>query len=123
MSDSSLLAGREGQDPWPQPQPGGDPDATDAGTDTEMDWRDQAACRSTSPDLFFPVGATGTALIEIAAAKYVCSQCQVREACLEYALDTHQEYGVWGGSSEEERRILRRRRRQAASRSTAQPAS
>ena len=38
-------------------------------------WRTDAACRSTDPDLFFPVGTTGTALDHIAAAKAVCATC------------------------------------------------
>ncbi|MGH9184889.1 MAG: WhiB family transcriptional regulator, partial [Acidimicrobiales bacterium] len=72
------------------------------------DWRDVAACRDTSPDLFFPVGTTGPALEQIASAKAVCRQCPVQSACLEFALVTNQDSGVWGGTSEEERRQLRR---------------
>jgi WhiB family transcriptional regulator, redox-sensing transcriptional regulator len=72
------------------------------------DWRDLSACRDTSPDLFFPVGTTGPAIEQIAQAKAVCNTCLVRQPCLEYALVTNQDSGVWGGTSEEERRKLRR---------------
>ncbi len=75
------------------------------------DWRSQALCRDTNPDLFFPVGTTGVALDQIAAAKAVCTQCAARPECLEYALDTNQDSGVWGGLSEEERRQESRRKR------------
>jgi WhiB family redox-sensing transcriptional regulator len=83
-------------------------------------WRADAACAQVDPDLFFPVGVTGPAVGQIAAAKAVCSGCPVRSECLEFAIATNQEYGVWGGASEEERRVLRRqwraaRRRQVAS--------
>ena len=71
-------------------------------------WRLRALCRSVDPDLFFPVGTTGLALEQIAEAKAVCSMCCVNEQCLEYALATNQDSGVWGGTSEEERRSLRR---------------
>ena len=72
------------------------------------DWRELAACRDTSPDLFFPVGTTGPAIEQIAQAKAVCATCEVQTLCLEYALATNQDSGVWGGTSEEERRKLRR---------------
>ena len=83
------------------------------------DWRDYSACRDTDPDLFFPVGTTGPAIEQIETAKAVCRSCDVRRACLEYALVTNQDSGIWGGTSEEERRALRRqyvaRQRKAAS--------
>ena len=72
------------------------------------DWRTRSSCRDTAPDMFFPVGTTGLALDQIAAAKAVCSSCEVQSACLEFALATNQESGVWGGTSEEERRKLRK---------------
>ena len=72
------------------------------------DWRLQAACRDTDPDLFFPVGTTGPALEQIDAAKAVCRTCDSQAACLEFALATNQESGIWGGTSEEERRKLRK---------------
>lgn len=71
-------------------------------------WRVRAACTAVDPDLFFPVGVTGPAVGQIAAAKAVCAGCEVRAECLEFAISTNQEYGVWGGTSEEERRVLRR---------------
>lgn len=80
-------------------------------------WRHQASCRSVDPDLFFPVGSTGMALEQIAAAKEVCDLCPVNGPCLEFALSTNQDSGVWGGTSEDERRTLRRawlRQRRAA---------
>ena len=84
----------------------------------EDDWRDLAACRDTDPDLFFPVGTTGPAIDQIGSAKSVCRECEVQEPCLEFALMTNQDSGVWGGTSEEERRSLRKkwlaRRRQAS---------
>ena len=75
-------------------------------TDT---WRDRAACRDTDPELFFPIGTTGSAVEQIEAAKAVCLTCEARHPCLEFALATNQESGVWGATSEEERRALRKR--------------
>ena len=71
-------------------------------------WRVDAICRDTDPELFFPVGTTGYALLQIARAKEVCGQCPVQGECLDYALETNQDSGIWGGTSEEERRVLRR---------------
>ena len=76
------------------------------------EWRQFAECRDTDPDLFFPVGTTGPALEQIANAKAVCRTCDVQGLCLEYAVSTNQDSGVWGGTSEEERRQMRRARQQ-----------
>jgi WhiB family redox-sensing transcriptional regulator len=76
-----------------------------------MDWVHRARCTNEDPELFFPVGTTGPALAQIAAAKAICMQCEVRRECLEWALATGQDAGVWGGMSEDERRALRRARR------------
>ena len=72
------------------------------------EWRDLASCRDTDPDLFFPVGTTGPAIEQIESAKAVCRECLVQSECLEFALATNQDSGVWGGTSEEERRQLRK---------------
>ncbi|MFW5416618.1 WhiB family transcriptional regulator [Nocardiopsis sp. CNT-189] len=75
-----------------------------------MDWRHHAACRDEDPELFFPIGDSGPALMQIEEAKEVCAACPVSSACLRWALETGQDGGVWGGMSEQERRSLRRRR-------------
>ncbi|KAB1647569.1 MULTISPECIES: WhiB family transcriptional regulator [unclassified Pseudoclavibacter] len=74
-----------------------------------MDWRDHAACLAADPELFFPVGNTGPAVDQIEKAKVVCSDCEVTDECLHYAMETGQDAGVWGGLSEDERRALKRR--------------
>ena len=56
-----------------------------------------------------PVTARGPALRQLARAKRVCASCPVRIDCLEYALQSGQGFGVWGGASEQERRLMRRR--------------
>ena len=74
-----------------------------------MDWRHEAACLDSDPELFFPIGNTGPALLQIEEAKAVCRRCGVTEECLKWALETGQDAGVWGGLSEDERRALKRR--------------
>lgn len=71
-------------------------------------WRTNAICRDTDPELFFPVGTTGQALLQIDRAKQVCAECSVQVSCLQFALETNQDSGIWGGTSEEERRAIRR---------------
>jgi len=87
-------------------------------TTSDLSWRSTASCCDTDPDLFFPVGTTGIALEQIDEAKEVCNSCPAQLACLEFALRTNQDTGIWGGTSEEERRQLRRtylgRRRRTA---------
>jgi WhiB family redox-sensing transcriptional regulator len=59
--------------------------------------------------LFFPVGNTGPALLQIEQARAVCGGCAVLEQCRDWSLETGQEFGVWGGLSEVERRAWQRR--------------
>ncbi|CAM5507184.1 hypothetical protein GCM10010390_65200 [Streptomyces mordarskii] len=72
------------------------------------DWRHDAACRDEDADLFFPVGISGRAIVQAEDAKAVCARCPVRRQCLEWATETVQDSGVWGGLTEQERRLLRR---------------
>jgi WhiB family transcriptional regulator, redox-sensing transcriptional regulator len=82
-----------------------------------MDWRHRSACLDEDPELFFPIGNTGPAILQIEEAKQVCRRCEVREQCLAWALEAGQDHGVWGGLSEDERRALKRRNARARVRS------
>lgn len=85
----------------------------------DYSWRHESLCADTDPELFFPIGTTGQALLQIAKAKEVCTNCPVKSECLDFALETNQDSGIWGGTSEEERRNIRRER---AARLKARPA-
>jgi WhiB family transcriptional regulator, redox-sensing transcriptional regulator len=73
-------------------------------------WAAEGACRHSDPELFFPVASAGPAARQVARAKAICLQCPVRDECLDFALESGQDFGVWGGTSEVERRTMRRRR-------------
>lgn len=75
-------------------------------------WMADAACRDMPVDQFFsPEGETGQRRAQRSdTAKKICARCPVRRACLEWALDTGQDWGVWGGTTEDERRTEKRRR-------------
>lgn len=74
-------------------------------------WMDRAACRTVDEEVFFP---HDTDEVGIAAAKSVCGGCRARPDCLEYAVETLQKDGVWGGTTPNERRSIRRRRARLA---------
>jgi len=74
-----------------------------------LSWRQSAACRGVAPEIFYPASDE-----EADAAKSVCAECDVREACLEFALLSREREGVWGGATERERRRLLRQRRKSA---------
>lgn len=48
---------------------------------------------------------------EIALA--LCGICEIRQGCLDYAIETAQGYGIWGGKTPRERRSIRRRQHAA----------
>jgi WhiB family redox-sensing transcriptional regulator len=81
-------------------------------------WIEHSRCIGEDPELFFPVGSTGSALAQTARAIEICEGCPVRAECLEWALETCQDAGVWGGLGEEERRQIRRARRRATAAAT-----
>lgn len=66
-------------------------------------WQAQALCAQTDPEAFFPEKGGSTR-----EAKSVCSRCEVRSQCLEYALKNDERFGIWGGLSERERRRIKR---------------
>lgn len=70
-------------------------------------WRSSAACSGLPHSIFFPAGEATEE--DVAYAKEICGICPVTEDCLEFAFETNQRSGVWGGTSEEDRRALRRK--------------
>jgi len=78
-----------------------------------MTWRNRATCLGEDPELFFPIGSTGPALVQIEEAKAICRRCEVVDTCLRWAMETGADTGVWGGLSDDERRSLKRRRARA----------
>jgi WhiB family transcriptional regulator, redox-sensing transcriptional regulator len=71
--------------------------------DEDQEWQDRALCAETDPEAFFPEKGGSTR-----EAKRICSGCEVRAQCLEYALAHDERFGIWGGLSERERRRLKR---------------
>jgi WhiB family redox-sensing transcriptional regulator len=74
----------------------------------DLSWSAEGACRSTEPDLFFPIGRTNGLSPQAQQAKRICGACGVRAACLDYALAAPSLTGIWGGTDEQERRALLR---------------
>jgi WhiB family transcriptional regulator, redox-sensing transcriptional regulator len=77
-----------------------------AANDNGAGWWSGAACKTSDPDLFFPISSCGPALSQVTRAKDVCAGCQIQRACLDYALDASPIDGIWGGTTEEERGAL-----------------
>jgi WhiB family redox-sensing transcriptional regulator len=72
-------------------------------TPDDPEWQEKALCAQTDPEAFFPEKGGSTR-----EAKRICQGCEVRDACLEYALANDERFGIWGGLSERERRRLKR---------------
>ncbi|HEX9679240.1 MAG TPA: WhiB family transcriptional regulator [Candidatus Saccharimonadales bacterium] len=92
---------------------------------SELDWQEKARCRGLKSMYFFPPELDdrgGEPIRESkpkrdnreAAAKAICAQCDLKERCLEFALEKNEDHGIWGGTTESERRELRRQRAKAA---------
>lgn len=74
-------------------------------------WRSAAACQGATAGHFYPPAITESREERLAregAARDLCARCEVRAACLEYALAVGEPYGIWGGMTEAERRRLLR---------------
>jgi WhiB family redox-sensing transcriptional regulator len=69
---------------------------------------DEGACRGTDPEVFFPHGANDN---DLTLAIKICHRCHVRELCLDWAVDTGQTHGVWGGTGPDERSYMIERAR------------
>ncbi|MEX0832902.1 MAG: WhiB family transcriptional regulator [Actinomycetota bacterium] len=77
-------------------------------------WRHEAECRGADTTFFFAphyFERRADKNAREAKAKILCDRCAVRDECLEFAMSTDEQHGIWGGLNEMERRALVRRRR------------
>lgn len=79
------------------------PPKLDAPVIEERPWAVYSACREADPEIFF--AATRA---DERAALAVCGACAVADQCLEFAIETRERFGVWGGTHERERRKMLR---------------
>ena len=81
-------------------------------------WQGHAACRGEDAAYYFAPSyfeKRGEKLAREAVAKRICAACPVRRPCLDYALETREGHGVWGGLNETERRAILKRQALEAS--------
>jgi WhiB family redox-sensing transcriptional regulator len=71
------------------------------------DWIRDAACAGLDTRAFFADGYHGRE--QVNAARRVCAACPVRQQCADWAIQTGERNGVWGGMSQQELRQKRRR--------------
>lgn len=69
--------------------------------DPSLGWRGRGECRGADPELFFPGPYE-----PVDAAVRLCRSCPVQGACLAWALDVGDCYGVWGATTARERRAM-----------------
>ena len=72
-------------------------------------WRTKGACQGLDAEIFYPDNEDHADF-----AISVCSQCEVRIACLDYALDNREQQGIWGATTARDRRRMLRQRKQTA---------
>ena len=77
-----------------------------------MTWGQRARCKNKATakhDPWFPEDEDGNedySEEKTWIARAECAACPVREMCLEYAIETGQQHGIWAGYSPEERRHI-----------------
>lgn len=67
------------------------------------EWMTSALCAQVDTEIFYPErGDSASADM----ARKICSLCDVKVQCLEYALEQGERYGIWGGTNERDRRPM-----------------
>lgn len=66
-------------------------------------WTEHAACTPEDTELFFAEGPAHLVEVATADARDLCLSCPVMEQCLLWAVETRQEYGLFGGLTATER--------------------
>lgn len=87
------------------------------------EWMERGLCWNTAPDgadkwEFFPntaeqVLSKADSLQAYEDARRLCRLCEVSDECLDYALQSNQLFGMWGGKTPKERLRIRRKGRAA----------
>lgn len=70
-------------------------------------------CRGQDTNLWFPIEVDGQGnerepAYAAPTTKRICDECPVKTDCLEFALDTDQPDGIWGGMTTYERRLMKK---------------
>lgn len=77
---------------------------------SDLGWQEGAACKGQFELFFGPEGETVKAAERrVKKAGAVCAGCEIRAACLTFAVERPEKYGYWGGADEVERELMRRR--------------
>lgn len=67
-------------------------------------WMADSACTDYHPDLWYSDNHNG-----MARAKEICGECPALRACLKWAIETDERWGIFGGRTYKERQNLKRR--------------
>ena len=78
---------------------------TEVALRVDVAWKDRAYCLGIPNDIFFAERGGSNAL-----AKLICSLCEVRAECLDYAVELNNSFGVFGMTTPRNRRNIRMRR-------------
>lgn len=70
-----------------------------------VDWREQALCRQSDPEAWWPIVLNNVLPKESVQALGVCRTCPVRPYCVEDGWDEKE--GIWGGYTAAQRERLR----------------
>lgn len=70
----------------------------------EEAWMLDGKCLNADPERWFPTPGDSAA-IEYAVG--LCITCPVRVRCLEFAISSGSEYGIWGATTEAQRRQIK----------------
>lgn len=78
------------------------------GTTANSEWRLRAACLDYPEDLWFGPDKENPSdwMDRTKKAKSFCARCPSKAACLNYALDNEEAWGIWGGLDEWERLLI-----------------
>lgn len=76
---------------------------TEAPSAEDTVWQRRGLCRGGNTEIFYPEDDHEQQALKAIA---ICLNCPVMMRCRQWALDTHEEHGVWGGLSEGDRKAI-----------------